>query len=166
MKTRMLVTALLLAACAASDKKADAPKDSDAVVAAIQDSIAKDTTNWELQAHLADELRVKNRLPEATIAAEKAFMLAPSPGTDARLVMAKVYAATEGKSDGAINIVKDLENKKRASGLAVDEVKIAEVYAVLGDTSAVNRWLDRAKAANSPNYAAIQSNRDLKGYLK
>lgn len=160
------MSALFLVACSSGDKKVEATRDSDAVVAAIQDSIAQDSSNWVLHSHLADELRVKNRLDEAAAAAEKAWMLAPSPGTEARLVMAKVYAATEGKSASAINLVKEIENKKRAENLPVDEVKIAEVYAVLGDTSAVNRWLDRAKTANSPNYATIQSNRDLQGYLK
>lgn len=154
---------LLCAACAASEK--ETPKDADPAIAAAQESIARDTANWELHAALADELRRKNRLEEAAQAAEKAFQLAPSPAINARLTMAKVYAAVEGRSAAAINLVKDAEKQKRA-GAQVDEVDIAEVYAVLGDTSAVFRWLDRAAAAGSPNLAMLGTNPEFAGFHK
>jgi tetratricopeptide (TPR) repeat protein len=148
---------LLLCACAAADK--EAPKDSDPQIAAIREEIKSDTASWQLQVKLANELRHKNRLEEAAQAAEKAFMLAPAPGTEARLEMAKVYAAAD-RSASAINLVKEAEKKKR-EGEAVDEVKIAEVYAVLGDASAVFRWLDRAVVAGSPNVASLATNREF-----
>lgn len=151
--------ALLLCACAAAEETTT--KDADPEVAALQEQIAKDTANWQLHARLAAELRHEDRLEEAAQAAEKAFLLAPSPGTEARLEMAKVYAAAD-RSAAAINLVKDAEKKKRA-GEAVDEVKIAEVYAVLGDTAAIFRWLDRAVAAGSPNVAGLSSNPEFAG---
>jgi tetratricopeptide (TPR) repeat protein len=152
--TTVVAATLMICACAGADKAK--PKDSDPAVAAIQDSIANDTTNWQLHANLATQLRRKNRLEEAAVAAEKAFQLAPSPGIEARLELAKVYAAAD-RNAAAINLVKDAEKRKKA-GEAVDEVKIAEVYAVLGDVSAVFRWLDRAKAAGSPNMAGVATN--------
>lgn len=163
MKTRVLLLAVLCSACSAADK-AETAQDSDPVVAALQDSIAKDSTNWQLRSHLASELRHKNRLEEAQAAAEKSFELAPSPATDARLEMAKVYAAVPDRSAAAINLVKEVEKKKRDGSEPADEVKIAEVYAVLGDTSAVFRWLTRAQEAKSPNLADIKSNREFAGY--
>lgn len=152
-------TALLLCACAAAEESA--PKEADPEIAAIHEQIANDTTSWQLQARLASELRHTDRLEEAAQAAEKAFLLAPSPGTEARLEMAKVYAAAD-RSAAAINLVKDAEKRKRA-GEPVDEVRIAEVYAVLGDTSAVFRWLDRAVAAGSVNAAGLSANREFTG---
>ena len=149
---------LLLCACDTGEKAA--PKDADPVVAGIQDQITQDSMNWQLQGQLADELRRKNRHEEAAQAASKAFELAPSPGTEARLVLAKVYAAAD-RSAAAINLVKEAEKRKRDSGEPVDEVKIAEVYAVLGDVAAVFRWLDRAVVAHSPNLATLQSNPDF-----
>lgn len=154
---RFIIPALLLCACARADETQ--PKDADPVVAGIQEQIAADSANWQLHAQLAGELRRKNRLEEAGVAAEKAFELAPEPGIEARLEMAKVHAAAE-RSASAINVVKDAEKRKRA-GEAVDEVKIAEVYAVLGDTAAVFRWLDRAVLAGSPNVATLQANPDF-----
>lgn len=151
---RVGALALLLGACAPAEK--EAPKDADPVVAALQERIAQDTTNWELYTQLSAELRRKQRLEEAAQAANKAFQLAPSPGIEARLEMAKVHAAAE-RPAAAINLVKDAEKQKR-EGVPVDEVKIAEVYAVLGDTAAVFRWLDRAVVANSPNVAALSTN--------
>ena len=148
---------LLLCACAAADKSE--PKDSDPAIAGIQEQISKDTANWQLHVQLANELRHKDRLEEAAQAAEKAFVLAPEPGIEARLEMAKVYAAAD-RSAAAINLVKEAEKKKR-EGEAVDEVKIAEVYAALGDVSAVFRWLDRAVAAGSPNVAGLATNREF-----
>lgn len=163
MKKHVLLFVILAIACAPADKKADVIKDSDPTIAALQDSIANDSTNWQLRARLSDELRLKSRLDEAQKAAEKAFALAPSPSTEARLVMAKVYAAQD-KSASAINLVKEVEQKKRDGNEPADEVKIAEVYAVLGDTSAVFRWLDRARVANSPNIVTIDTNKDFTGY--
>src|SRR5688572_1288315 len=148
---------LLLCACVEADESA--PRDADAQVAAIHEQIARDTASWELHAKLAAELRHKKRLEEAAAAAERAFMLAPAPGTEARLEMAKVYAAAE-RSASAINLVKEAEKKKR-EGEPVDEVKIAEVYAALGDVAAVFRWLDRAVAAGSPNVAGLATNREF-----
>lgn len=155
---RFLVAALLLGACA-EDKAAEKPKDVDPDVAAIKDRIAADSMDWRLRVQLAEELRRKNRLEDAGNAAEKAFQLAPSPAIEARLVMAKVYAAAD-RSAAAINLVKDAERQKRA-GEPVDEVKIAEVYAILGDVSAVFRWLQRAVPANSPNLATLSTNADF-----
>ena len=149
---------LLLCACGTGEEAE--PKDADPVVAGIQEKIAQDTMSWQLHAQLADELRRKNRHEEAAQAASKAFELAPSPGTEARLALAKVYAAAD-RSAAAINLVKEAEKRKREAGEPVDEVKIAEVYAVLGDVAAVFRWLDRAVVAHSPNLATIQSNPDF-----
>lgn len=151
---------LVLAACEPAEETR--PQDTDPAVAAIQARIESDTANWQLYSELAAELRHKDRLEEAATAAEKAFLLAPRPGLEARLEMAKVYAAAD-RSAAAINLVKDAEAKKR-DGAVVDEVKIAEVYAVLGDTSAVMRWLDRAVAAGSPHVAQLASNREFEGY--
>jgi hypothetical protein len=156
---RLIVPALLLCACARAEE--NQPEDTDPVVAGIQEQIAADSANWQLHAQLAGELRRKNRVAEAGVAAEKAFALAPAPGIEARLEMAKVHAAAD-RSASAINVVKDAEKRKR-TGEVVDEVKIAEVYAVLGDTAAVFRWLDRAVLAGSPNLATLQGNPDLAG---
>jgi hypothetical protein len=156
---RLIVSALLLCACARAEE--NQPEDTDPVVAGIQEQIAADSANWQLHAQLAGELRRKNRVAEAGVAAEKAFALAPAPGIEARLEMAKVHAAAD-RSASAINVVKDAEKRKR-TGEVVDEVKIAEVYAVLGDTAAVFRWLDRAVLAGSPNLATLQGNPDLAG---
>jgi lipopolysaccharide biosynthesis regulator YciM len=154
---RFIIPALLLCACARADESQ--PADADPVIAGMQEQIAADTSNWLLHAQLAAELRRKDRLAEAGVAAEKAFAMAPAPGIEARLEMAKVHAAAE-RSASAINLVKDAEKRKRA-GEVVDEVKIAEVYAVLGDTAAVFRWLDRAVLAESPNVATLQANPDF-----
>jgi tetratricopeptide (TPR) repeat protein len=156
--SRFGVAVLLLCACAAADEST--PKDADPEVAAIQARIETDTANWQHYVSLSSELRHKDRLEEAAQAAEKAFQLAPSPGFEARLEMAKVYAAAD-RSASAINLVKDAEKKKRDEGAVVDEVKIAEVYAVLGDVSAVFRWLDRAAQAHSPNMAGLATNREF-----
>lgn len=145
----------LLVACAPKDEPA--PQDTDPSIAQLKQALAADTTNWEAHMRLSDELRRKNRMEEAAQFAQQAFMLAPSPGTEARLNMAKVYAAAD-RSASAINIVKEVEKKKRDGNEPADEVKIAEVYAVLGDVSAVFRWLDRAVAANSPNLGTVKSN--------
>lgn len=149
---------LALAGCAAQDEEA-APQDADPVITQLQQAAAADSTNWEAQVRLAAELRRKNRHEEAAQAAEKGFMLAPSPGTEARLEMAKVYAAAD-RSASAINLVKEVEKKKR-EGEPADEVKIAEVYAVLGDPNSVFRWLTRAVEANSPNLASLKTNPDF-----
>lgn len=148
--------AIAFTASACAPKAEQAPQDTDPVIAQLEEAVAADTTNWQAHAALAGELRRKDRLEEAATAAEKAFMLAPSPATEARLEMAKVYAAAD-RSASAINLVKEVEKKKRA-GEPADEVKIAEVYAVLGDVSAVFRWLDRAVAAQSPNLATLETN--------
>ena len=155
-----LLVAALFSACATSDKP-EVKRDPNPAVAGIQDEIAKDTANWQLHLKLAQELRHQNRLPEAETAAQKAFLLEPSPSITSRLEMAKIYAAAD-RSASAINLVKEAE-KSKASGEAVDEVKIAEVYAVLGDTVAVFRWLDRAVKANSPSLQNIEANADLVG---
>lgn len=156
---RVGVVAGLLCACAPAEEVA--PADTDPEIAALQGQIESDSANWELHAQLANELRRKDRLEEAAQAAEKAFMLAPSPGIEARLEMAKVYAAAD-RSAAAINLVKEAEKRKRA-GEYVSEVKLAEVYAVLGDTAAVFRWLDRAIAAGSANGASLAANREFEG---
>ncbi|MGQ0814318.1 MAG: hypothetical protein ACT4O1_07610 [Gemmatimonadota bacterium] len=154
---RIGIAALWLCACAAADETE--PKDADPAVAALQEQIEADSANWRLHAQLAAELRHRNRLEAAAQAAENAFRLAPSPGIEARLEMAKVYAAAD-RSAAAINLVKDAEKQKRA-GEPVDEVKNAEVYAVLGDNSAVFRWLDRAVTAGSANVADLATNREF-----
>ena len=150
------VFAFALTAAACAPKAEDAPKDTDPAIAQLKAAVAADTMNWQAHATLAAELRRKDRLEEAAEAANKAFMLAPAPATEARLEMAKVYAAAD-RSASAINLVKEVEKKKR-EGEPADEVKIAEVYAVLGDVSAVFRWLDRAVAAKSPNLATLKTN--------
>jgi tetratricopeptide (TPR) repeat protein len=156
--SRFGVAVLMLCGCAAADEPT--PKDADPAIAAIQTQIEVDTANWQHYVALSSELRHKNRLEEAAQAAEQAFRLAPSPGFEARLEMAKVYAAAD-RSASAINLVKDAEKKKRDEGAVVDEVKIAEVYAVLGDVSAVFRWLDRAAQAKSPHMATLATNREF-----
>ena len=149
---------LLLAACAPKAEEAP-PQDTDPEIAQLKSATAADTTDWQAQIRLSAALRRKNRLEEASEAAQKAFMIAPSPGTEARLEMAKVFAASD-RSMAAINLVKEVEKKKR-EGEPADEVKIAEVYGVLGDASAVFRWLDRAITANSPHLATIKTNPDF-----
>ena len=158
---RIGAVALLLAACAAADETRT-ESDADPAVAAIKQQIENDTASWQLHTQLSAELRHKGRLEEAAQAAERAFLLAPSPGTEARLEMAKVYAAAE-RSAAAINLVKEAEQRKR-DGEPVDEVKIAEVYAVLGDSSAVFRWLDRAVAAGSASAASLSTNREFENF--
>jgi tetratricopeptide (TPR) repeat protein len=152
-----LLTTLI--ACAPKAEE-EAPPDTDATVAQLKQAVAADSANWEAHVRLSDELRRKNRLEEAAQAADKAFMLAPSPATEARLNMAKVYAAAD-RSASAINLVKEVEQKKRDGSEPADEVKIAEVYAVLGDVSAVFRWLDRAVEAKSPNLATLKTHPDF-----
>jgi tetratricopeptide (TPR) repeat protein len=151
--------AILLLAAACTAETEEAPQDTDTEIAQLKSAAAADTTDWQAQVRLSEALRRKKRLDEASEAAQRAFMLAPSPGTEARLEMAKVFAASE-RSMAAINLVKEVEKKKR-DGEAADEVKIAEVYGVLGDASAVFRWLDRAIAAKSPNLATIKTNPDF-----
>jgi tetratricopeptide (TPR) repeat protein len=157
---RITVYLALSLTLACAPKEDAAPPDTDPAIAELKQAVAADSMSWETHARLSDELRRKNRMEEAAQAAQKAFMVAPSPGTEARLTMAKVYAAAD-KSASAINIVKEVEKKKRDSNEPADEVKIAEVYAVLGDVSAVFRWLDRAVAANSPNLATLKTNSEF-----
>lgn len=154
------VAIVLCAAACAADKEAEVPQDADTEVAQLKAATNADTTDWQAQVRLSEALRRKNRLEEASQAAQRAFMIAPSPGTEARLEMAKVFAASD-RSMAAINLVKEVEKKKRDSNEPADEVKIAEVYAVLGDASAVFRWLDRAITANSPNLASVKTNPDF-----
>jgi tetratricopeptide (TPR) repeat protein len=154
---RGAVPLILLLTTACAPKQEEPAKDTDPVIAQLKDAAAADTTDWQAQVRLSAELRRKNRLEEASEAAQKAFMIAPSPGTEARLEMAKVFAASD-RSMAAINLVKEVEKKKRDQGEPADEVKIAEVYAALGDVSAVFRWLERAVTANSPNLATLKSN--------
>src|SRR5918994_1640572 len=90
----------LILACA--PKEEAAPADTDPAIAELKQAVAADSMNWETHARLSDELRRKNRMEEAAQAAQKAFMVAPSPGTEARLNMAKVFAAAD-KSASAIN---------------------------------------------------------------
>jgi tetratricopeptide (TPR) repeat protein len=147
---------LVLALIACAPKTEEAPQDTDAAIAQLQAAVAADSTNWQAHVRLSEELRRKQRMEEAAQSAEKAFLLAPSPATEARLNMAKVYAAAD-RSASAINLVKEVEKKKRA-GEPADEIKIAEVYAVLGDPNSVFRWLDRAVVAKSPNLASLKTN--------
>jgi lipopolysaccharide biosynthesis regulator YciM len=151
--------AILLLAAACATEQEEAPQDTDTEIAELKAAAAADTTDWQAHVRLSEGLRRKKRLEEASEAAQRAFMLAPSPGTEARLEMAKVFAASD-RSMAAINLVKEVEKKKR-EGEPADEVKIAEVYGVLGDASAVFRWLDRAITANSPNLASIKTNPDF-----
>jgi tetratricopeptide (TPR) repeat protein len=148
--------ALLCALTACAPKAEETPQDTDATIAELKAAVAADSTNWQTHVRLSEELRRKNRMEEAAQAAERAFMAAPSPATEARLNMAKVYAAAD-RSASAINLVKEVEKKKR-DGEPADEIKIAEVYAVLGDPNSVFRWLDRAVVAKSPNLATLKTN--------
>ena len=157
-RTATFAVAVLLAACAPKTEET-AAQDADPAIAQLQQAVAADSNSWQAHVNLAGELRRKNRHEEAAQAAEKAFMLAPSPGTEARLEMAKVYAAAEQPAS-AINLVKEVEKKKR-EGEPADEVKIAEVYAVLDDPNSVFRWLTRAVEANSPNLATLKTNPDF-----
>jgi lipopolysaccharide biosynthesis regulator YciM len=131
-------------------------QDTIPAIAQLQQQVAADSMNWQKHVELSAQLRRHARVEEASVAAQRAYMLAPEPGTEARLEMAKVFAAAEQPAS-AINLVKEVEKKKR-EGTPADEVKIAEVYAVLGDPNAVFRWLDRAIAAGSPNLAGLASN--------
>ena len=154
---------LTVLACSPQAEEAQTAQDSDPEIAQLKAAADADTTNWEAAVRLSEGLRRKERYEEAAQAAQKAYMLAPSPGTEARLNMAKVFAAAD-QSASAINLVKEIERKKREEGLQADEVKIAEVYAVLGDTAAVFRWLERAVAANSMNVSTLSSNPEFDGY--
>jgi lipopolysaccharide biosynthesis regulator YciM len=154
-----LAILLVLGGCAAQDQEAAVAQDADPVIAQLKQDVAADSTNWEKHLRLSAELRRKDRVEEASTVAQQAYMLAPDPGTEARLEMAKVFAAAEQPAS-AINLVKEVEKKKR-EGVPADEVKIAEVYAVLGDPNAVFRWLERAIAANSPNLASVREHPDF-----
>jgi tetratricopeptide (TPR) repeat protein len=158
-----LLVLLAALACSPQAEEEQASQDSDPQIAQLKAAADADTTNWEALVRLSEELRRKERYEEAAQTAEKAFLLAPSPGTDARLNMAKVFAAAD-QSASAINLVKEIERKKRAEGLQADEVKIAEVYAVLGDTAAVFRWLERAVTANSTHVGSLSANPEFDGY--
>ncbi len=153
-----LALLLGLAACAGQQEETT-PQDADSVIAELKQAVAADSTNWQAHVRLSGELRRKDRHEEAAQAAEKAFLLAPAPGTEARLEMAKVFAAAD-ESASAINLVKEVEKKKRA-GEPADEVRIAEVYAVLGDPNSVFRWLTRAVEAGSPNLAELKTHPDF-----
>ena len=106
-----LAILLALTACAPKAEEA-APQDTDPVVAQLKEAVAADSTDWQAHVRLSEELRRNERYEEAAQAAEKAFLLAPTPGTEARLNMAKVFAASE-QSASAINLVKEVERKKR-----------------------------------------------------
>src|SRR5687767_2927313 len=95
--------ALLCALTACAPKAEETPQDTDATIAELKAAVAADSTNWQTHVRLSEELRRKNRMEEAAQAAERAFMVAPSPGTEARLNMAKVYAAAD-RSASAINL--------------------------------------------------------------
>lgn len=151
------VLVLLTAFACTPQSQDETSQESDPQIAQLKSAVDADSNNWQAYVRLSEELRRKERYEEAAQAAQQAFMLAPEPGTEARLNMAKVFAAAD-QSASAINIVKEIERKKRDEGLIADEVKIAEVYAVLGDTAAVYRWLDRAVPANSPNLATLREN--------
>ena len=148
---------LISSGCVAQDEgSANAQADSIPEIAQLKQAVAADSMNWEKHMQLSAELRRRNRVEEASVAAQQAYMLAPEPGTEARLEMAKVFAAAEQPAS-AINLVKEVEKKKR-EGVPADEVKIAEVYAVIGDPNAVFRWLDRAVTAGSPHLATLPNN--------
>ena len=152
----VLLALMLLASCQPAEEAAEVPPDTDPVIAQLKAAAAADTTDWQAQVRLSAELRRKQRLEEAGQAANRAFMIAPGNATEARLEMAKVYAAAD-RSASAINLVKEVEKKKR-EGEPADEIKIAEVYAVLGDVSAVFRWVERGVAAKSPHLATLKTN--------
>jgi hypothetical protein len=110
----------------------------------------------------AAELRREGKHKEAVDAAVKAYTLAGSgnPRVAERIELAKAFGAG-GQAASAINEVKELEKEKRDSGLPVDEVDLAEVYAQIGDPNAVFRWLDRAIVAKSPKVSGLADNKDL-----
>jgi hypothetical protein len=140
---------LLVPACGGSAEKASG------------DTAAVPETAEGYRTHAA-QLRREGKHKEAVDAAVKAFTLAGSgnPRVPERLELAKAFGAG-GQAASAINEIKELEKAKRDSGLPVDEVEIAEVYAQIGDPNAVFRWLDRAVAARSPKLAGIAENPDL-----
>jgi hypothetical protein len=120
----------------------------------------------------AARLRREGKHKEAADTALKAFVLAGSgPRVLERIELAKAFAAganaATSESDrakataGAINEIKQLENEKLNQNLAVDEVDIAEVYAILGDPNAAFRWLMRALDVKSPNLQDLSTNPDL-----
>jgi hypothetical protein len=119
----------------------------------------------------ATRLRREGKFKEASEAALKAYTLAGSgPRVAERLELAKAQAAAskagteqeKGRAiSGAINEIKSLETEKRTQGVPVDEVHIAEVYALLGDANSVFRWLTRAVEARSPNVATVETNPDF-----
>ena len=156
----MLAMLLLLPGCTAQDQETAAgEQDTIPAIAQLKQAVAADSTNWEHHVALSAELRRNGRAEEASVAAQRAYLLAPEPGIDARLEMAKVFAAAEQPAS-AINLVKEVEKKKR-EGTPADEVKLAEVYAVLGDPNSVFRWLERAVTAGSPNLAGLPDNPDF-----
>ena len=66
----VVLTGLLLCACAGPDKAPAPPqRDVDPTIAVLHDSIRADSTNWRLYMTLADQLRHKGRLDEASQAA-------------------------------------------------------------------------------------------------
>jgi lipopolysaccharide biosynthesis regulator YciM len=148
---------LCLPGCAAQDQEAaSTTQDTIPAIAQLKQQVAADSMNWQKHVELSAQLRRNHRAEEASVAAQRAYMLAPEPGIEARLEMAKVFAAAE-QTASAINLVKEVEKKKR-EGVPADEVRIAEVYAVIGDPNSVFRWLDRAVTAQSPNLAGLANN--------
>ena len=149
---RALALALPLAsvACSGSGENASGDAAADSVAQTPQTLIAQ-----------SEKLRAEGKFKEAKDAAIQAFTLArEGPRVAERIELAKVFGAA-GESASAINEIKSLETEKRESGVPVDEVDIAEVYAQIGDPNAVFRWLDRAIAQGSPNLAGIENNTDL-----
>jgi hypothetical protein len=159
-RTLILLVAATVAACSGTESSSKA---SEPAIAQTPEAYRNE----------AARLRQEGKHKEAADTALKAFMLAGSgPRVLERLELAKALAAsandtTRSEDDrakatmGAINEIKELERDKGGQNLAVDEVDIAEVYAILGDPAAVFRWLDRAIIAKSPNLQDIETNPDL-----
>ena len=110
----------------------------------------------------ATKLRREGKHKEALAAALKAYTLAASgPRVAERLELAKIHGAS-GNPLAGINEIRSLIDEKNGTPpVAVDEVDIAEVYAQIGDTPAVFRWLPRAVDAKSPKLQGIETNVDL-----
>lgn len=157
-----LLAVYAIMACSGSDaeKSSDAPAPT---IAETPEAYRAESTR----------LRREGKFKEASDAALKAFTLAGSgPRVAERLELAKAQAAasqvgTEQEKaraiSGAINEIKSLEAEKREQSVPVDEVHIAEVYALLGDANSVFRWLQRAVEAKSPNLGTVATNPDFEG---
>src|SRR5262245_16703961 len=130
-RTQILLLAAMAAACSGTETSSKAADPAPPQTA-------------EAYRNEAARLRQEGKHKEAADTALKAFVLAGSgPRVLERLELAKAFAAGVSAATvekdrakatiSAINEIKQLEREKQEQSLAVDEVNIAEVYAILGD---------------------------------